>query len=71
MDLSGAQRREQRREQLSATRVARLEAEAALRVQIAKERDALKGDRAKAGALRRDMVSVIVARERRIPSLEA
>lgn len=39
MDLSGAQRREQ----LSAARVARLEAEAALRVQIAKERDALKG----------------------------
>jgi len=38
MDLSGAQRREQ----LSAARVARLEAEAALRVQIAKERDALK-----------------------------
>ncbi|KAE8754235.1 relaxase/mobilization nuclease domain-containing protein [Paraburkholderia madseniana] len=39
IDLSGAQRREQ----LSAARVARLEAEAALRVQIAKERDALKG----------------------------
>ncbi|MFM0205659.1 relaxase/mobilization nuclease domain-containing protein [Paraburkholderia fungorum] len=39
MDLSGAQRREQ----LSAARVARLEAEAALRVQIAKERDALNG----------------------------
>ncbi|MFM0671549.1 LPD7 domain-containing protein [Paraburkholderia sediminicola] len=39
MDLSSAQRREQ----LSAARVARLEAEAALRVQIAKERDALKG----------------------------
>ena len=39
MDLSGAQRREQ----LSAARVARLEAEAALRVQIAKERDALQG----------------------------
>ncbi|MBK5125929.1 relaxase, partial [Burkholderia sp. R-69980] len=39
MDLSGAQRREL----LSAARVARLEAEAALRVQIAKERDALKG----------------------------
>lgn len=39
MDLSGAQRREQ----LSAARVARLEAEAALSVQIAKERDALKG----------------------------
>ncbi|MGB8415891.1 LPD7 domain-containing protein [Paraburkholderia sp.] len=39
MDLSGAQRREQ----LSAARVARLEAEAALRMQIAKERDALKG----------------------------
>lgn len=39
MDLSGVQRREQ----LSAARVARLEAEAALRVQIAKERDALKG----------------------------
>ena len=39
MDLSGALRREQ----LSAARVARLEAEAALRVQIAKERDALKG----------------------------
>ena len=38
MDLSGAQRREQ----LSAARVTRLEAEAALRVQIAKERDALK-----------------------------
>ncbi|MFM0632709.1 LPD7 domain-containing protein [Paraburkholderia xenovorans] len=38
MDLSGAQRREQ----LSAARVARLEAEAALRVQIAKERDALR-----------------------------
>jgi hypothetical protein len=39
VDLSGAQRREQ----LAAARVARLEAEAALRVQIAKERDALKG----------------------------
>ncbi|MFM0258174.1 LPD7 domain-containing protein [Paraburkholderia sediminicola] len=39
MDLSGVQRREQ----LSAARVARLEAEAALRVKIAKERDALKG----------------------------
>lgn len=39
MDLSGAQRREQ----LSGARVARLEAETALRVQIAKERDALKG----------------------------
>ncbi|MDR6495199.1 hypothetical protein J2797_005115 [Paraburkholderia terricola] len=39
MDLSGAQRREQ----LSAARVVRLEAEAALRVQIVKERDALKG----------------------------
>ncbi|MFM0176163.1 relaxase [Paraburkholderia sediminicola] len=39
MDLSSAQRREQ----LSAARLARLEAEAALRVQIAKERDALKG----------------------------
>ncbi|MDR6412287.1 UNVERIFIED_ORG: hypothetical protein ABIC62_006252 [Burkholderia sp. 1595] len=39
MDLSGAQRRER----LSAARVARLEAEAALRAQIAKERDALKG----------------------------
>jgi hypothetical protein len=39
MDLSGAQRREQ----LSAARVARLEAEAALRAQIATERDALKG----------------------------
>ncbi|MFL9998508.1 relaxase/mobilization nuclease domain-containing protein [Paraburkholderia sediminicola] len=39
MDLSGAQRREQ----LSSARVARLEAEAALHAQIAKERDALKG----------------------------
>ncbi|CAE6867577.1 hypothetical protein R69746_08195 [Paraburkholderia aspalathi] len=39
MDLSAAQRREQ----LSAARVARLEAEAALRAQIAKERDTLKG----------------------------
>jgi Large polyvalent protein-associated domain 7 len=39
MDLSGAQRREE----LAAVRVVRLEAEAALRVQIAKERDALKG----------------------------
>ncbi|MDR6412221.1 UNVERIFIED_ORG: hypothetical protein ABIC62_005703 [Burkholderia sp. 1595] len=39
MDLSSAQRREQ----LSAARVVRLEAEAALRVQVAKERDGLKG----------------------------
>ncbi|RKE23729.1 hypothetical protein B0G76_8409 [Paraburkholderia sp. BL23I1N1] len=39
MDLSSGQRREQ----LSAARVARLEAEAVLRVQIAKEREALKG----------------------------
>jgi hypothetical protein len=39
MDLSCAQRRER----LTAARVVRLEAEAALRVQIAKERDALKG----------------------------
>jgi hypothetical protein len=39
MDLSRAQRRER----LTAARVVRLEAEAALRVQIAKERDALKG----------------------------
>jgi hypothetical protein len=38
MDLSSAQRREQ----LTAARVVRLEAEAALRVQIAKERDVLK-----------------------------
>ncbi|WP_433706651.1 DUF7686 domain-containing protein [Paraburkholderia sacchari] len=29
------------------------------------------GDRAKAGALCRDIVSAIIARERRIPSLEA
>ena len=31
----------------------------------------LSGDRAKGGALCRDIVSALVARERRIPSLEA
>ena len=43
----------------------------ALRSKVKLRRDALDGERAKAGALCRDMASTIVVRERRIPSLEA